>query len=318
MSVKLVAEFMGLMVVVPQGNLKPAQADVVMVNGTFSTCVSENEPHPPRLIIETENVWEGHPDSVIALSDGRRLALWKLDNSRVELVSDDAPGVEFDDEVSQEPGKHKPTISWMSHFWKDFGWIGNVSLAAHQGKINPAYLKDQTCDPRETPVAALVHLTAGELYTGIPRSSDLRSAVWEFKAGDDTPTHTRALSDRVCLKLRAQQSFKIRIKPFPNHRSYGKDKDREIEVRPASGRDTAKVSFSSMPTHLPSPGPTTRIKHFAAYYDLLAKPLDCKDRPIPTLPGSARGPQPASLSSSRAYPRGVGSSDCPLGGMTGP
>lgn len=288
MPVRFVAEFMGLMAIVPGGT--DGSVDVVAMNGRNAGVAG----HEARLVVDARFVrntpGEAGPDTYLALPDGRRMAVWNTSHTRVSIHRADArtasARVEYDDrpiaDDLQIPASARPAA------WQSLGWLADVSRAGGCAPTSSDCLVDlRHLSPHvhpqgsgcASPTDALIHLTTGRLVTGVPHSTFLQGAIWDFALEGDpkTATHTRALSDHATLEIEDADTVVIEIAPFSG------GKGQTIHLKGSDG-EPVRAAFAS----LPRPGHdehaeagTTRIEHFAAFYELLRRPP--VDRRIPWL-----------------------------------
>jgi hypothetical protein len=315
MGVKLVAEFMGLMALVPQGDGKPA--DVLAVKPH----AHHQEEHLPTLSVDVADLTHGldTASSLIALPDGRRIATWDLRRKVVTFEPDAQQtccGVRLRNSITNISNNSPcfPEVQWIGFCWRDLAWLPNVTLASGGKRVHRIHLEEPK-DPARSPVDTIVRLRTGRLSAARPHAEELRDLTFRFQtdADDEDPTHERALTDHIRWEADAEDEFVIVIREFGLEEKHAI----RIHVSPRVG-STAKIAFASLPRVGSSNEYVQPITHFVYFYRLLESQPDAVRFPHPTkqvpLPGRKqrkKAPDQIELASVRRAYAAASSSECP-------
>jgi hypothetical protein len=315
MPVRLIAEFAGLIAMV-QG---PNGVDAVAVNGTFDRgWVKTVGVHTTRLAIDASAVCledaqgdlpqgckaDSTPPQLFVLGpDGKRLAVWTINDRKVEFVATDGfverdldlwdNEQDFDDE---QPGTG--LTRWTEGAWKDVAWIASLTKASDGLTVDPQYLY-LPVDPKKSPTQALVRLERGTLRARRPSEKKMRGDKFAFKQGNYLPSHTRAVSDRVTVETVALGQVSLKLVRY----IVGSD-PWVIHLR-SQGRKKIRLAFGNLPEEYHAPD-SVAIEHFRAFYNLLTEKA-CQIR-IPTRTGHKKHGKHAYI---YAHKAAASSSDCP-------
>lgn len=336
MAIKLIAEFLGLMAIVPSVDCHPngnvCTVDAVVIDGSYpmypvgahdallvadadDVCTKRTDPTGARC----NHQYSDDPDYYFPSGYRKLKAVWRISRSEVEIVVDGKTEQDVrlrDDERGEDLQPGSDLTRGRSNSWRDLGWLASVYRASNDDPaerllVDSDYLKPPT-HSSEWPVDALIRIRSGLLSTGLPQSSVLVNETWDFvtdRAGNYF-SHTRALSDHVILEKSVESLVALHLRPFPRS-AY---RHRSVFLKAAQDMN---IVFSALPA-VESPTERARhvhdtdddpdaIAHFRAYYNILKSPPDRVRIPWRTKRDKKKRPTLLTTTD----PRALSSQDCP-------
>jgi hypothetical protein len=267
MAVKLIAEFVGLMALVPgldcgsSGGAK-CNVDIAVMNGEFGHATGTDVgKHDARLVVDFDSLCTDRvdphedlckklestaPDDFFA-SDYRRKAVWYLTRSKMTIKNSAGAGVRlWDKETGDDKQPGSDATRRFDGTWKDLAWLGSVYRASSQSEdkilVNPIYL-DPPTKKEPWPVDAILKFTDGTVMVGKPEDEKLRDGTWDFADLEGNhPSHTRALSSHFTLAadVSAAGLVTIELEGFPGNEG------RKATIHLAS-TDDMRITIAALP-----------------------------------------------------------------------
>ena len=139
MAFELVAEFHGLMCLVPAPD--GTSADVVALNGQASGV----GVHVTRLAVDAAAVvqesGDAEPDGYLGLPGGTRMAFWNLSHAEASISRATNDGLDIKDGFDEfaDPPDAPQDVS-NPQLWQPARWLGCASLAASPDEIGRAHV----------------------------------------------------------------------------------------------------------------------------------------------------------------------------------
>ena len=224
---------------------------------------------------------ENNPDEIVQTPEGTPMCLWHLRGYELRFGKAGSGQVAVTENIRKKdpkrPGYYLSTTPGGTD-GKDFSWIPNLQRVWGDGEADP----ERVGGPLSPPVSARVAFAEGTLEAVMDKETSGR----KFRFGPRSPKSTfdeEALAKRARLTIRlpaTPRALNLHLVPIEKGQS-----PREIHLYCRGAKDLG-LGLGCFPAEL---YPTN--SHFAAFYDLLARPPVNKpdqELPVPAEVG-ARG-----------------------------
>ena len=267
-TTKLTIDFSGLCGVVLSGS--PKIMDVLLVDGMQT--LEPAKRHIPRLVTDPKNVASESTPYTACQIDSEDMACWDLTDHRVTLMSAQGSGVQ---PVTghRNPNHKKPETEDER---PDVSWLATMSqiAAAGPGRINPQCLAP---DPRQGKIAGAARFNSGEMRARF-RKPKFAQTSWRVTSPNVSTPYEQALGELELYQEWPSETVTFSLEPFTGGQA------RQVVLRAQGNKLLVRILNEPEQLMCASDADARNLKHFAAFYQLLAPPNQAQDGPTPVCP----------------------------------